>query len=153
MSNDSAIPAARQVAALSRKSTIWGVAHAVAALALMVYAFASGGDVSWFILSGLIVAIAAGALYVMAGRALKQSAGAGRGRLIGASLLALNWLVVVSFLALFNAVMHPEATLSSGLTNMVIGLFVPLAHLIGNFWFLVSGLNIDTGKWAGLDAA
>jgi hypothetical protein len=153
MSKDSATATDRQAAALSRKSTIWGVAHAVVALALIIYAFASDGEVSWFILSGLFVAIAAGALYFMAGRALKQSTGAGRGRIIGASLLALNWLAVVSFLSLFSAIMHPEATLSSGLANIVIGLFVPLAHLIGNFWFLVAGLNIDTGKWAGLDAA
>ena len=147
MSND-ATPAARQADTLSRKSTIWGVIHAVVALALVAYAFATGGNVSWFVISGLIVAAAAGALYFVAGRSLKQSATAGRGRIIMASVLGLNWLVVVSLLALFNCIMHPDLTLSSGIANILVGLVVPLGHLIGNFWFLVAGLNIDTGKWA-----
>jgi hypothetical protein len=146
MSTD-ATPATRQAEILSRKSTIWGIAHAAVALALIVYAFASGGEVSWFLISGLIVAAGAGVLYFLAGRALKVSASAGRGRVIIASLIALNWLAVVSFLALFNGVMHPELTLTSGAANIAVGLVVPLCHLIGNFWFLVAGLNLDTGKW------
>ena len=146
--NNDATPAAGQAESLSRKSTIWGIAHGAVALALLVYAFATGGDVSWFILSGLIVSAAAGALYVVAGQSLKESATAGRGRVIIASLLALNWLVVVSVLALFAAIMHPSLTLNSGIPNILVGLVVPLGHLIGNFWFLIAGLNFDTGKFA-----
>ncbi len=146
--NNDATPAAGQAETLSRKSTIWGIAHAVIALALLLYAFATGGDVSWFILSGLIVSAAAGALYVVAGQSLKDSATAGRSRVIIASLLALNWLAVVSFLALFAFIMHPSLTFNSGIPNILVGLVVPLGHLIGNFWFLVAGLNLDTGKWA-----
>ena len=145
--SDTATPLQLQAATLGRRSVIWGIGHALVAVALLVYALATGGDVSWFLLSGLIVAIAAGGLYFLAGRSLRDSAGAGRGKVIAASLLALNWLMIVSFLALFNCIMHPDATVMGGITNLIISLVVPLAHLIGNFWFLVAGLNLDTGKW------
>ena len=137
--------AKRQAETLSRKSIIWGVIHATVAVALIIYAFATGGDFSWYILSGLVVAAAAGGLYFVAGQSLKGSVRTGRGRIILASVLALNWLAVVSCLALFSSIMHPDTAFSSGIANLLIGLLIPLGHLIGNIWFLVAGLNLDTG--------
>lgn len=145
--SESLTQVAAQAATLSRRATVWGIGHAVVALALLVYAFAGGADQSWFLLAGLIVAAGAGGLYFLAGLALKQSASAGRGKVIMASLLGLNWLMVVSFLAVFNCIMHPELTVTSGLVNLLVGFVAPLAHLVGNLWFLVAGLNLDTGKW------
>ena len=144
--SDTAISPARQAESLSRRATIWGIGHSAVALALIVYALAAG-DLSWFLLTGLIAAVLAGGVYLLASRSLKRSASAGRGRIIAASLLGLNWLLVVSCLAIFNSIMHPDATVASGIGNLLIGFVVPLAHLVGNFWFLVAGLNLDTGKW------
>jgi hypothetical protein len=144
--SDTAVSPALQAETLSRKATFWGLGHAAVAIALIVYAVANG-SLSWFLLSGLIVAVLAGGVYLLASRSLKQSARAGRGKVIAASLLGLNWLLVVSCLAIFNSIMHPDETVTSGIGNLVVGFVVPLAHLIGNFWFLIAGLNLDTGEW------
>ena len=145
--SDSAIAASRQAEVLSRRAFFWGSGQSLVALALIVYAIAGDGGLSWFILAGLVATALAGGLFYLAGRALTHSASAGRLRVIAASLLGLNWLLPVSCLAIFNAVMHPDMTVTGGIGQLLIGFVAPLAHLAGNFWFLVAGLNLDTGKW------
>lgn len=153
---DGAAPEPDRGRALGRRVQIWGVLQALVAAALLVFALVSGGEPSWWMLGGLVVIIGGSVGYVLAGHALRGGAlgrpethrrTEGRRRLILSTLLSLNWMSVISFLAVVNCIMHPDVVIGGGVLSILIGGVAPAFHLIGNIWNLVLALNLPTGRW------